>query len=151
HIFLDGSLFDQPDSREQGLLIVKAHRASMAPRLQRRRHGLCRIARCAVILLLPLGLCTLAGCSGAADRDNPDAWYNKTMAENFAGRPPAQPYAASAQAAVVGPATGSTVASNARLVTSEQELYRSEASCGGVSLVAPNARAQSPRGTISLD
>jgi len=49
------------------------------------------IARLATVLMVASSLAVgLVGCS-RGDRDNPDAWYNKTVIENFAGRSNPQP------------------------------------------------------------
>jgi hypothetical protein len=92
----------------------------------------------------------LVGCSVS---DDPNAWYNKTVVENLSGRsdvPPTAPpgYSASIPAAPgpvkvppsppppgVATASAATAAATAApRVLSDNELYRSEASCGGMIL-----------------
>ena len=97
-----------------------------------------RLAR--VLVVAPALACGLVGCSGS-DRNDPDAWYNKTVVENFAGRPKpppdsrAQPPLVSdmtampGSAAPVGAVPGSAAPVGAVPPT---ELYRSESSCGAM-------------------
>jgi len=94
------------------------------PQAEGRRNPLSQF-RLALIALSGL---TLAGCLFDKASDDPNAWYNKTMAEHITGRS-----AASADAAAT-----TTVVAAPRPPVPESELYRSDASCGGL---APGGRA----------
>jgi len=49
------------------------------------------IVRLATVLVVAPSLAVGLVCCSRGDRDNPDAWYNKTVIENFAGRSNPQP------------------------------------------------------------
>jgi hypothetical protein len=123
----------------------------MTVRADCRRNGARR-----ALTLAPLCLAfALAACLS----EDPNAWYNKTVAENVSGRsqPPSganAPAPAGSQVATAAPQTAVAAASPAAPIgvaaeIRESELYRSEASCGGVAL--GSARPLSvPTDAISL-
>ena len=93
---------------------------------------------------LALGLaCGLADCSSGAGRDDPDAWYNKTIIENMVGRT-----APAADIVIEAPPPFVPTASPA--VVPPNELYRSDDNCRSASspiLPAPATLA----GDIALE
>jgi hypothetical protein len=120
-------------------------------------------------LFLPVPMLLFAGCSVS---DDPNMWYNKTVAENFSGRsdpspspPPSSSAAVPAPAAVPGAAPNPPLAGTATAVSTypagpsaasapralpEGELYRSEASCGGAVLGSGPPPSVSVSQSISL-
>ena len=127
-------------------------------------------------LILPLAASPLAGCS-LSGRDDPDSWYNKTVAENIAGRSaapptetggvvlapsvaaaagvPAVPAAPRVPAVPAAPRVPATpgAAGREQFVggVSVAELYRSDGSCGGMMLGPGGERMRPPPGPVSLD
>jgi hypothetical protein len=96
-------------------------------------------------LFLPALMLSLVACSVS---DDPNAWYNKTVAENLSGRsdppasaPPAYSAGVAAPAAVASatpnpplPGAVTTAAVPTYPAAPDSEFYRSEASCGGIIL-----------------
>ena len=99
-------------------------------------------------LFLPALTWPFAGCSGVSD--DPNMWYNKTVVENLSGRSDAPPTAPAYSANIPAtpgaanvpppaPLPGAVGASGAASIPApgalpDTELYRSEASCGGMIL-----------------
>jgi hypothetical protein len=124
------------------------------------------------------------GVAGCAGTDDPNAWYNKTVVENFGGRsdgagpaegrpdlgnpnqypagPPPypasqnqypaspNPYPANANVYSGNPNPAPVPAGRNELVP-DNELYRSDGSCGGLTLGAGSAFRTAPGDPISLE
>jgi hypothetical protein len=85
-------------------------------------------------LLLALLMLPLAGCAGnLASSDDPNLWYNKTIAENITGRSADESVPAYASAAPTGP-VAAVAATAANMPVQTNEFYRSDGSCGGIML-----------------
>lgn len=108
-------------------------------------------------LLLSALVCALSGCSGVSD--DPNAWYNMTIVENFSGSktPAVVPASISSsspsgfptqQGSVPPPGQQVAMVMPANLVA-EAELYRSEMNCGGVISHASRGAAGPPASATS--
>ena len=109
-------------------------------------------------LASPLLACLVAACSSGGGSDNPDAWYNKTVVENFAGRSSEPPPVRTAAIPAPGmpPAPGQPMVDArgpGQMPMPVADLYRSEGSCGGVVLGTgvPVNPALSSAGPIALE